>query len=112
MGFYQHRLSAVLLGKQLFQLRHLRQIVDHDVRVRRVLADKVLVIGLRRVERLAPLDCGHDGLIKRLRRIQLRDIRLGDALLLGIQRKDRRAVLRACIRALAVEFGGVVATEK
>src|SRR6266498_3521150 len=40
--------------------------------------------------------------------VELRDIRLGDALLLRTRREDRRAVLRADVRPLVIALGRVM----
>ena len=72
----------------------------------------VLVIGLSWIESLQRNDFGYDGARENLGLVELRDIGLGDALLFVVGVKDRGAILRAFVGALAIELRGSCATEK
>src|SRR5262249_38521823 len=43
----RHGLRAVQLGQRALKVTHLRHVVDHDVRLRRMFQQVILVIGLR-----------------------------------------------------------------
>ena len=68
----------------------------------------VLMVALGRIERPAGLDGGDDLGAEHLRLVELLDIGLGDLGLRLGRREDGRAILRADIRALAVELGRIV----
>ena len=70
------------IREQALQLTDLREVVEHDVGIGRIHLQKVLVIILGRVERLAGLDSGHDPPAEDFRIVQLRDVALRDAFLL------------------------------
>ncbi len=52
--------SCVDVWKLLFQVRHLRRVVEHDVGLVRMQSGVVLMIGLCRIETLQWHDLGHD----------------------------------------------------
>src|SRR5271170_7196399 len=104
----EHRIGAIGLWKVALQLLDLRQVVDDDVGVARILRQKILMIGLGRIEGPAGLDGGDDRGVERMRLVELGDIGLGDLCLLRAGREDRRAILRAGVRPLAVELGRVM----
>src|SRR5215831_1467344 len=69
---------------------------------------KVLMVVLGCVELPIRLDLGDDCPIEDARLVELSDIGLGDPRLLGIRRKDCRAILCADIRTLAIELGWIM----
>src|SRR5580700_8451350 len=68
----------------------------------------ILMVVFGREEFLAGLDLGDDRRVERMRLVELTDIGLGDLCLFRIEGEDRRAVLGADVRALAVQFGRIV----
>src|SRR5205085_5934067 len=68
----------------------------------------ILVVRLGLVEALERRDLRDDRAIEHLRRVELRDVRGGDALLVLIRVEDRGAVLPADVGALAVFRGRIV----
>jgi hypothetical protein len=66
------------------------------------------VVILGRIEFQIRLDLGNDGGIVDVRLVELGDIGLGDTRLLGAGREDRRAILDAVVRTLAVELGRIM----
>src|SRR6266404_3015640 len=101
----QHWGRAIDVGEQTLQILDLWQIVDGDIRVTGITRQEILMIILGRIEFPAGLDLGDDWSIKHVRLVELGDIGLGNAQLLGILWEDRRAVLSTDIRPLAVELG-------
>src|SRR5438067_10803656 len=104
----QYWIGAIDVWLGPLQVLDLRQIVDHDVWTRRIPRQVVLVIVLGRIEGLVQLDTGNDRRLEDGRLPELVDVGLRDPGLLGAGRKDRRAVLRAYVRALAIELGRIV----
>src|ERR1700676_1266960 len=68
----------------------------------------VLVVVLGGVEGLEGDDLRDDGLRINFCSVELRDISFGDFLLPLVRIENGRAVLRAVIRALAIELSGIV----
>ena len=68
----------------------------------------ILMVGLRRKKNLQRSDLGHDRLAVDLGGVELGDIGVCDLLLLVGRGEDRRAILRAGVRSLAVQLGRVV----
>ena len=68
----------------------------------------VLVIILRRIERLQRHHLGHDRLGKHFGFVELRDVRFRDLLLLVVAVENHRAILRAIVRPLPVQLRGIV----
>ena len=66
------------------------------------------MIALGRVELVEGDDLSHDRIAENVSIVDLLDVALGDTLLLLIDVEDGTAVLRADVRALAVEGGRVV----
>ena len=66
------------------------------------------MIVLGAIEGLARLDRGDDRRAERVGRIELRDIGLRHPRLFVVHGEDRRAVLRALVRALPVELGRIM----
>ncbi len=64
----------------------------------------VLVISLRRIERLQRHYLGHDRAGKRFGLVELRNVRLGNALLIIVAVEDGRAILRAFVRTLTIQL--------
>jgi len=67
--------------EHLHELVDLGQVMDHDVGMRRMLEQEVLVIGLRRVEGAERIQARHDGAREDLGPAELGDVSLGDLLL-------------------------------
>src|SRR5208337_2837626 len=101
-------IRLVETGKLLLQVRHLGQIVVPDVKVVGMQRRIVLVISLRRIERLEGNHLRHDRARKSLGLVELSNVGLRDALLVGAVVKNRRAILRALVRSLAVQLRGIV----
>src|SRR6202022_3771556 len=99
---HQRRLFGVVFRKDLLQVLDLRKIIIGNIGLVRVQRQVVLVIGLGRIESFQRPDLGHDRLLVDLCGVELRDIGLGDFLLLVAGGEDRRAILRARVRTLAV----------
>src|ERR1700682_2892982 len=94
----------VQIGELLFQLIELGLVVDDDVHVRGMLRQIVLVVVLRRVERVERSDFGNNWPRERFGLLQLCDIGFRHALLFRIGVKNRRAILRSDVGALAVKL--------
>src|SRR5882672_5898425 len=105
---HQCGLLDVTIRKDLLQVLDLRDVVEGNIGLVRVQRQVVLVIVLRRIERLQRADLGHDRLLVDLGGVELGDIGLRHLLLLVIGGEDRRAILRAGVGALAVQLGRVV----
>src|SRR5579863_3537130 len=75
-------LSRIELRKFLAQMLDLGRIVKHDVGLMGMQGGVVLMIGLGRIERLQRHNPGHDRAGEYTRFVELRDVGLGDALLL------------------------------
>ena len=104
-----HRLIAPDIRERLLQVLDLRRVVEGDVGLVGVLDRVVLVIGLGREEcGLHRAGLGHDRALPGFRRIELRDIGLRDLRLRLALRENLRAIVRAGVRALAVELRRVV----
>ncbi len=74
--------------------------------------EKILVIVLCRIKSLERLNFGDDGAGINLGGVELRHIRLSDALLLIVRIENGGAILRTGIRALAIPLRGVVRNGK
>ena len=72
----------------------------------------ILVVRLRRIERFQRHHLRHDRGCEHVLFGQRRDGRRGRAVLLGRRIKHHRAILRALVRPLAVELGGIVLREE
>src|SRR5262249_22751502 len=101
---HKYRRGPIEIGEELLQRFDLWEIVDHDVRVSRILLKKVLVVVLGSEEGTVRLDFRDDWSPEHLSMIQLRDVCTGHLLLFGAGRKDRRAVLRPFIGSLTVQL--------
>ena len=73
---------------------HLRRVIEHDVGLVGVKGGVVLVVGLGRVEGRQGDDLGDDAVGEGLGAIELGDVGVGDALLVGVVKKtaDRYCV--------------------
>ena len=101
-------LAYIKLWKLFAEALDLGQIVDIDVRLVRMLHGVVLMIRLGLVETIERGDLRHDWRVKSLRLVQLLDVRLCDSLLIFVRIKNRRAILRAGIWALPIQFRRIV----
>src|SRR5262245_24715541 len=70
------------------------------------------MIVLRRIKGMIGLDLGDDRRIEHPQSLELGNVGLGDLGLLRVRGKDRRAILAADIRSLAVELGWIVCHRK
>src|SRR5258705_6368929 len=109
---YQRRLLDVVVRENLLQVLDLLNVVIGNIGLVRVQRQVILMIGLRRIERFQRPDLGHDRLPEDLGGIELRDIGLRNLLLLVTGGEDRRAILCAGVRSLAVELGRIVRDRK
>ena len=66
------------------------------------------MILLGRIESAVRLDSGNDVGLERVRLVELGDVGPRDLHLLGVDGKNRRAVLRAGIRSLPIELGRIM----
>src|SRR3954454_5586281 len=105
---YQDRFGAVGVREKLLERFDLRQVVGGDVGVVGVQRQEILMVVLGRVEGAGRLDAGGYRPVVDVGLIELRDVGPGDPLLLRAGREQRRAVLRADVRALAIALGRVV----
>src|ERR1700733_13242750 len=87
----------------------LGSIVVDDIQIVRMALSVVLMILLGLVERLQRRHACDDRAVKYVGRTQLRDVGLGDALLLRIPVKNDRSVLHTGVGPLSVELSGIVA---
>ena len=104
------RYSSGIPGLQVLDLR---KVVVDDVRLRQVMGEIVLMVVLRRIERLQRHDLRDDRTRDTLSPVvSSRHGGPRGALLPGVREEDRRAILRAFVRALPVELVGSCATVK
>ena len=96
----------------LAELGYLRRNHCHTVRLVWISGKVLLVIIFCHIERVQWDDFGNDGIVKDLLCLKLLDHTLCNILLFLVVLKDRRAVLRADVRTLAVERGGIVDAEE
>lgn len=92
--------------------RHLGHRYVGDVGLLWVPRRVILVVFLALVKDIKRLHPGNDLVVVDLGRVELRDIGLGDASLIGVSNKNCRAILWAYVVSLAVELGGVVRDRK
>src|SRR5262250_1277416 len=85
-------------------MSHFRCVIKHDVRACRMLSGIVLMVSLSSIERLQRGDLGDDGSRKDLRLLQLRNVRLGNPLLLIVSIENDGSVLSAFIRPLTIQL--------
>ena len=104
----EHGIGTIKLREQPLQVTNLRQVVDGDVGIGWIAGEKILMIPFGRVKRMTRLDLGNDGTVEGVRLIELINIGLGDLCLLRVNGKDGRAILRADIGSLTVEFRTIV----
>src|SRR5579884_521445 len=96
------------LGKLLLPLRQLGQVVHLYVWIGRVALDEMLMVRLGGVEALERHNLSDDRMPEDMRAVELGDVGFGDALLVVVCIEDRRAVLRAPVRPLAVLLGRIM----
>ncbi len=104
----EYRVRSKLCREQALEVLDLRHVVVDDIGIGRVVGQEILMVALRRIEGPVRLDGGDDGGVVEAGLVQLVDIGFGHARVLGAGGKDRRAVLRAGIRSLTVQFGRIV----
>ena len=103
------RLSRYIqLGELPAKACHLGEVINHDVRVVRMMDGVVLMIVLGLIIRVKLGDLRDNRALKDFSLIQLLDVGFGYPLLLIAGVKDSRAILRARIRALPIQFRGVM----
>src|SRR5262245_61946309 len=71
---YQHRLFTVEVREESLELFDLGKVMNDDVRIGRILLQKILVIVLRRIKLSIRLDLGHNGGRENTRLIELTDV--------------------------------------
>ena len=101
-------LGTVEVRKHAFEIVDLWKVVDHDVGMRRIPFQEILVVRFGAIKAPAGLDLRHDRRVESPRLVELGYEGLRDVALLGIHRKDRGSVLRADIRSLTVELRRIV----
>src|SRR6478736_953323 len=104
----RHRLALIERGQRLLEVADLRQIIEGDIRVGGIPQEEVLVVVLGPEKSLQRVDTGGDRRAEHARLVELRNISDGDLSLGIVGVEDRRAILRARIRTLAVHLGRVV----
>ena len=82
--------------------------MHHDIGLAQIQCQKVLVVILGRIELLQRHNLCDDGVGKSARGGELLDVALRNFLLLIAGVEDRRTLLAAGIRALAIKLSGVV----
>lgn len=92
----------------MLQMIYLRQIVDHDIRIVRVLDGIILVILLGGIKSVERHDLRHDRAAKNFRLINLIDVRVRDFLLVLIRVKNYGTILSSLVRALTIQLRGIV----
>src|SRR5438552_6250644 len=103
------KMSVAVDVRELFLQRlDLGPVVDHDVELIRVVLRVILVVLLGRVESAQLSELRHDWARKSLRGGELLDVALCNLLLLRVPVENRRTVLSAVIRPLAIELGWIV----
>src|SRR5690606_28125121 len=107
-GSWSAMRSTIQRREHPFQVDELGRVVVDDVWLVRMVLQVVLVVGLGGVESVQWGDPGDDRCGEDMRRLQLGDVGLGDALLLPVRREDLRTVLRPDVGTLAVELGRIV----
>src|ERR1700676_301207 len=105
---YQGGLLDIDLWELALQIRDLRQVIEDDVWVARIPDQKILVVGLGRIEALQRIDTRDDPVAEHVGLIQLGNIRQRSLLLGLVSEEDLRAILRAGVRTLPIQLGGIV----
>lgn len=103
---------AIEVGKFFLEVFEFGKVVHHDVGFVGMVLQVVLVVVLGGVETLQRNDLCDDGLRINLRGAELGNIGFSDFLLFIAEIENRGAVLGTVVRALTVEFSGVVADGK
>src|SRR5229473_1289679 len=95
-------LRLVQVRELLAQFLYLREIVDDDVWLIRVMGQVVLMIAFSFVKRFERSDLSNDGSSEDFSFVQLIDVSLSNALLLFVGIEDSGAILRTGVGPLAV----------
>lgn len=90
------------IGELLAQVRNLGKVVHHNVSLVRMMDYVVLMVSLSSKELTAAAERRYNRTLKDLSLIELVNVGLRDALLIFVNAKDRRAILCAVIRPLAI----------
>src|SRR5205807_6900420 len=101
-------LLAIKAGELLAKACDLRQVVDHYVRLIRMVNGVVLMIALSFVECFQGVNLRCDAAIEDLRLVELIDISFCNVLLFVIRVKDRGAILRSNIGPLPIQLSWIV----
>src|SRR5262245_4035069 len=104
----RYRLLPVASRKDLLEVLDLGQIVDDDIRVRRMPEQEILMVGLGGVEGAQCVHPSDDGPGERLTLLELGDVGLRDPPLRFVGVEDAGSILAANIGSLAVELCGIV----
>src|SRR5437879_4161943 len=102
------RRLPIRLRKDLFQIVHLGRIVEADVHAVRMQRRIVLVMRLRRIETFQGHHLRDNRVLKHAGSVQLFNVSLGDAQLIGGRVEEYGAILAAFIGPLPVQFGGIM----
>src|ERR1700689_4488763 len=100
--------SAVEARKLLLEMLYLWQVEGGYVGVVGMIGGIVLVVVFGAIEGLEGDDLGDDWMRKHFSSVELLNVSLDDALLIGRREENCGAVLRAAVWALAIQFCGVV----
>ena len=96
----------------LAKVGDLRQVIDNDVRVIRMMDGVVLMVSLGLVKGFEGDDLGDNGPLKDFRLIELSDVSARDALLIFVSEKDGGAILRPRVRPLPIQLCGIMGDGK
>jgi hypothetical protein len=100
-------LLLVQIGEFRAKMLNLGSIVEEDVGLHGMQFGVILMISLRRIKPLQRHDLSHDLRGKDASGIELSNVGLGDVFLFIVRVEDDGSVLRALVRALAVELGRI-----
>src|SRR6185295_9680996 len=97
-------LGDVQLGKLLAQVSDFGQIIDHNVRLIRMMSRIVLMISLGLVKGFESDHLCDNGLAKDVRLIQLINIGSRNTFLVFVSEEDDRTILRTPVRPLSIQL--------
>ena len=83
-------------------------VVKHYIQTVRMMRDIVLMVGLRGIKGTQRNYLSYDRTLENFGLLQLRDIRIRNALLFVVSIKDGGTILGAVVRSLPVQLSGIV----
>src|SRR5580704_9112902 len=101
-------LSRVEIRELLAKMSNLGRVVIKNVKVVGMIGGVVLMVTLGLVESLQRHHLSHNGARKDFGLVQLGNVGLGNVFLFVTAIEDLRAILRAFVGTLTVQFGGIV----